>query len=441
MAGLFGDAPLLLRAAQHVLESYVLLLQELPCPIDDLRGEAQTAADLEGIGLAGDADIESVGGTEPIHIEFHGGVLHPIPGQGEGLDLAVVSGGHGPAALGLEPLQDGLGESRALQGVRARAQLVKKDQRVLVRLLDDGHQVGHMGAEGGQALLDGLLVADVRKDLIEDGYLAPFLRRQEQAAHGHEGKETHGLQCHRLAAGIGAGDDEGVEVLPEPQGDGHHLLPVDQGMTGVHQFQTALLVELGPDAALLPSQDGLGEDAVETPQQQEAVVQLVRIGLQQGGQPRQYALDLLLLVQQKLLILVPQLHHRRRLDEQGLARAALVMDEARDLPPMLRLHRDGVAAVAHGDDGILQILLIPGAADDAVELVPHLLRGDLHLPPDASQLRGCAVRHLLLGEDAAGDLVLDGRLSREPIGHQAQQPVASLLLAAQDRFPGPAGHL
>ena len=188
VASLFGDAPLLLRAAEHVLEGHVLLLQELPCPVDDLRGEAQTAADLEGVGLAGDADIEPVGGTEPIHVEFHGGVLHPIPGQGEGLDLAVMGGGHGPAALLLEPFQDGLGKSSPLQGVRARAQLIEKHQGVLVRLLDDGHQVGHMGAEGGQALLDGLLVADVRKDLIEDGDLAPLLRRQEQAAHGHEGE-------------------------------------------------------------------------------------------------------------------------------------------------------------------------------------------------------------------------------------------------------------
>ena len=212
-------------------------------------------------------------------------------------------------------------------------------------------------------------------------------------------------------------------------------------MAGVVETDAALLVELGPDANLFPGQDGLGEDAVEARQEHQTVVELVGVGLQQSGEARQNALHLLLLVQQQLFILVPQLHHRRGLDEQGLARAALVVDEARDLPPMLRLHGDGVAAVAHGDDGVLQVLLVPGAADDAIELIAHLLRGQLHLPPDAGELRGGVVRHLLLGEDAAGDLALNGGLGREPVGDEAQEAVASLLLAAQDRFPGPAGHL
>ena len=193
MTGLLGDLSLLLDAAEHILEGQILLLQKLPCPVDDPRIQTQPKADLEGVGFAGDADIELVGGTEPIHVELHGGVLHPLPGQGEGLDLAVMGGGHGPTAHGLQTLQNGLRQRRPLQGVGARPQLVQKDQRVIVRLLDDGDQVGHVGAEGGQALLDGLLVADVGKDLVEGGDLAPLLRREEEAAHGHEGEQAHGL--------------------------------------------------------------------------------------------------------------------------------------------------------------------------------------------------------------------------------------------------------
>ena len=58
-------------------------------------------------------------------------------------------GGHGgPQSPGA--VDDGGGQSRALYRVGTCAQLVQQDEGTVVRLLQDAHNVGHMGGEGRQ---------------------------------------------------------------------------------------------------------------------------------------------------------------------------------------------------------------------------------------------------------------------------------------------------
>ena len=94
-----------------------------------------------------------------------------------------------------------------------------------------------MGGEGGQGLGDGLLVADVGQHPAEHPHCGVRPGGDVQAALGHQGDETDGLQGHRLAAGVGAGDDQGVEPLPQLQVVGHGLLLVDEGVPGPAQAQ------------------------------------------------------------------------------------------------------------------------------------------------------------------------------------------------------------
>ena len=61
-----------------------------------------------------------------------------------------------------------------------------------------------------------------------------------QAALGHEGEQADGLDGHRLAAGVGAGDHQGVEVLTQHQVVGHRPVRVQQGVAGFPQVQAAL---------------------------------------------------------------------------------------------------------------------------------------------------------------------------------------------------------
>jgi hypothetical protein len=61
------------------------------------------------------------------------------------------------------------GDRGALLGVGAGAQLVEQDQRAAVGIAQHAHDAQDVRREGGQALLQALLVADVGLHALEDG--------------------------------------------------------------------------------------------------------------------------------------------------------------------------------------------------------------------------------------------------------------------------------
>ena len=59
--------------------------------------------------------------------------------------------------------------------------------------------------------------ASTRSQTVDD---APVPGGDVQAALGHEGQQTEGLEGDGLTAGVGAGDDQGIEGLPQAEIDG-----------------------------------------------------------------------------------------------------------------------------------------------------------------------------------------------------------------------------
>ena len=134
-------------------------------------------------------------------------------------------GGHqGPHAP--DRLDDGGGQGRALYRVGARPQLVKENEGAVVCLLQNGHDVYHVRRESGQGLVDGLLVPDVRQHRGAHPDGRAVAGGDVQAALGHKGEQAQGLEGDGLAAGVGAGDHQSVEVFPQIQVVAHGGLGV-----------------------------------------------------------------------------------------------------------------------------------------------------------------------------------------------------------------------
>ena len=79
----------------------------------------------------------------------------------------------------------------------------------------------HVRREGRQALLDALLVADVGEHLLEDRHPRAGVGGDMQAALRHQRQQAHGLERHRLAAGVRAGDQQDAEAAAQLDGDRH----------------------------------------------------------------------------------------------------------------------------------------------------------------------------------------------------------------------------
>ena len=131
--------------------------------------------------------------------------------------------------------------------------------------------------------------------MIEHRQLRAQLGRHLQPGLRHQGKQAHGFQGDGFAAGVGAGDDEGGKVLPQPQIAGHHLFRVDEGMPSPDDLQPSLPVDLRQHGPHLAAQQALGKGKVQFPQQRQIALQRLAVGGQRIGQGLQDAGDLLLL--------------------------------------------------------------------------------------------------------------------------------------------------
>ena len=321
-------------------------------------------------------------------------------------------GGH----LGPQPphmLDDSDGQGRALHRVRAGSQLVEQHQAVAVRLLQNLHDVHHVGGEGGEALLDALLVADVRQHPLIYGHGAAVRRRDVEAALGHQRQQPQGFEGHGLAAGVGAGDHQGVKGIPQLDVDGHRRLGVQQGVPGLPQVDGPVPADLRPDGVHLVAQLAPGEDQIQVHQGVIVPLDVLPVGGGLGGELRQDPVDLLLLLGLELDILVVGLDHPHGLHKQRGAGGGDVVDQPRQIALVLRLHRHHEAAVPLGDDGLLQNLPIAGGGDDLLKDLPALGLGRPHVAADVRQLRGGGIGNGVLVRDGPLDLLLQKAVAVE----------------------------
>ena len=223
---------LLFELIENILKVRVVLVDHASGLVDDVLRKAEAAGDRKGVGLSGDADEQPVGRLERFHVELTRGIDDALGAHGVYFQLCVMRRrGDLRAALPAELDQRDC-QRRALGRVGARAELVQQDERFPVADADDLDDIFHMRREGGERLLDRLLIADVRQHQREHGNKAPVIGGDMQTAFRHQRQKADGLERDGFAARIGAGDDERIEVRSEPDGDRHDRLLVDQRMAG-----------------------------------------------------------------------------------------------------------------------------------------------------------------------------------------------------------------
>ena len=312
-------------------------------------------------------------------------------------------GDHGAALSGV--LDDGDGQGRALGGIGAGPQLIKKQEGTLAAFGEDVHNVGHMGREGGEALFNALLVADIGQDMPENRQIAAVRGGDMETALVHRGEQADGLQGDRLAAGIGAGDDQGVEVLPQLHVDRHGLCLIQQRVPGAAQ-DDALPLHGRLLAVQLVGELGLGKNQIQPHQQQEIRVDLLPVLGAVGGELGQDALDLQLLPGAEFPKLVIGLDSAHGLHEERHARGGHIVHQARNRAFVVGLDRHHIAVGAHGDDRLLQGFGVGGRGDDLLQRIPGPGRGGAHLAADGGQLRRGTVGDLIFAHDGGVDLLL-----------------------------------
>ena len=149
-----------------------------------------------------------------------------------------------------------------------------------------------MGGEGGQALLDALLVTDVGQHPFVNGHLAAVPGGDVQATLGHQGQQTQCFQRNSLTAGVGTSDDQGIKRAAQFNVDGYRRFFVQQGMPRLPQTDQAVPPHLGADRVHLIAQFAPGEDQIQLHQCVMVPLNVPPVGGGISGQLRQNAVDL-----------------------------------------------------------------------------------------------------------------------------------------------------
>ena len=202
----------------------------------------------------------------------------------------------------------------------------------------------------------------------------------------HQRQQARRLEGHRLATGVGTRDEQRrvrgyqfdvhgcrrirqpVKIVGIARDDASH----EQRMARGEQFEPAILRQLRRDGASDLRQPGLGLQHVELGRHLLGSGHIVVPHPEGVGQRQQDAQHLLGFLRFELHDFVVDLDGRQRLQIQRLAAGRTAVDQAGQRRAMLGLHQEDEAAIALGDDLVLQISGGLFASQVSVQGLPQL---------------------------------------------------------------------
>ena len=240
-----------------------------------------------------------------------------------------------------------------------------------------------MAGERREAHRDGLFVADVGQDGVEDGERGLVGGRPEPALM-QQRREAERLQRDGLAAGVRPRDDERPEVV-ELEVDRHRDRRIEQRVPCAAKVDAVTDRHLGapPRPREGPARDG----EVDLPDGLDERDEPVGAGAHGGRELAQDPRDLVALCALRLTEPVRVLDDGERLDEERLARAGAVVDDAGHAPAGGRSEREHGPARARGDEVVLQVLAQLGVTREALEPLGQACASLPELAAEAAKCR------------------------------------------------------
>jgi hypothetical protein len=242
--------------------------------------------------------------------------------------------------------------------------------------------------EGGQALPDVLLVADVGAHGVEQVDACPRRDGDVQAGTGEEHRQCNALEDDRLAPGVGSRDHEHVEALAEADVVGDRIVAGDERVAQLGHAQHAVGLHHRLGGLHLLGESGARVREVDRLERLQARIDRVARGRRLLRQVPQHPQGLALDLEFRLLQAVVQLDQGLRFDEERRSRLRGVVDDAAYTPSRVGADREHVAVVADRVVGVGEVRGDAGIPQYALEASLDLRREAAHLAPRRGQGRG-----------------------------------------------------
>ena len=192
---------------------------------DDLLRKSDLAGDLHGERTARLARLETEQRTDILHVEHHRAVGDAVGRRRIVFDVGVVGRDDAVTPLRQQAFEDRLGDGPADDRLGTRPELVDQRQRPVRSSRQHVFHIQQVRRIGRKVVVYRLLVADVEEDAPEHGQFRDLRGRNRKSALEHILHDARGLQADRLAAGVGARNDEDMFTTVQLQVQRHDLAP------------------------------------------------------------------------------------------------------------------------------------------------------------------------------------------------------------------------
>ena len=197
-----GCIALGLNCLEQIFDLVLRRGQQCTRTAQDVLRQSQALRDRQRVAAAREADHQAVGGAKLSTSNSTEAFCDARRLVGERLQLRVVGRARStnPPSTRNDRIERASAEPSCGSVPAPSSSSSTRSAVGVAQHLDD---VAHVRGEGREALLDALLVADVREDLLEDRD-ARIPRRPGSAARlRHQRQQAHRLERHRLATRVG----------------------------------------------------------------------------------------------------------------------------------------------------------------------------------------------------------------------------------------------
>ena len=156
-----------------------------------------------------------------------------------------MGGRHQQNATASQLLNDGNCQRGALGGIGTGTQLVQQHKGVRHGQFQNTGDLLHVAGEGGKALLNALLIADIYQKFIKYADLAALVCRDQKTALCHSAQQTGGFQSDRFTASVRAGDDKRIVFSTQCNIHRNALLRINQWVAGADQIKRRICAHSG----------------------------------------------------------------------------------------------------------------------------------------------------------------------------------------------------
>ena len=383
----------IIQLPQNCIQTFILGRQMLLGSLNDATGDAQLFADQESVGLARYAHTQLIGWAQGLQIKLAAGIDHALSLQRKDLQFRIVGGRHQQYTTAAQLLNDGNSQCGPLGRVGAGAQLVQQHKGVRHGKLQNTGDLFHVAGEGGKALFNALLIADVYQKFIKHTDLTALVCRDQKAALCHSTQQTGSFQSDRFTASVRAGDDKGIVFPAQCNIHRNALLRVDQRVAGADQIKGRIRPHSGLKGFQLQRKPRLCQQDVDLQHGFVAVLKLRLNGSHLCGKGHQNALDLLRFLCAVLQDAGIGFHHSLRLHKHCSARRGYIVDDTAHLAAVLALDRHNIPTVAHGNHALLQVFGGIHVAHHAFQPVADAVFSGADLLAQFCQRAGGGIRH------------------------------------------------